>query len=1041
MRKRLSVFFILFILTLMLTALAVFAQEGNAGVVPVLLTASPEKNSGVSGIEDSGYTESGSASDEAFTSDVSDNPESYKADESTCNPKENTCVQKQPDPDAESIVSMEQETVEDSGSEKQQNRNETENILSKSRQLLSSDVSWHMNFSVDCVSSGCIALSDRSAGMYVSACNDGGGEYRSVNFTPVGHTGKFISYYVSSGSTPSLGGANSTPIQNPSSSFSYGPVPVNTCVTAVFKSEFDMPPADHTQYKRFEFKLTADNGNQTQSTTAYADKYGCYVPSGGTVVSASVKTGSSCVSKNARTASYEIRVSNNGSSDICHVTVSADKPGSFHLKNSTASSSPFTYNQTIYTEDYITLIFEEDLSNAALTPGGTHKVNFTVNAESCNSGGGSSQASVTGQIDICSEPTPTPTATTRPTNTPTATTRPTNTPTATVRPTNTPTAIIRPTNTPTATQIPTFTATPTAVPTSTKVPVPGIDLDIETPADCSDPDSDELDHFTLTVSNTGESDFCKVEVEGPEGRIVLSSSVPYTGTGSRIVIGRMEKGEKAVIVFGYKPGNLTSDSYTVKFTAKGYVSEGDSCVEAVKSDTSAEMDVCDNTKESGLNLDITAPSECSDPLSDIPDEFPLTVTNTGETDFCRIVITGPAGAVFRYGEITTGSNTLVINGMRSGQSVMITALYKSSAASGTYTASFKAEGYISNGQNCSDEPSAEADADTSVPVCDYRPEIDAAIDTSGECHVYSDDSLPDSFDYSVSNPGNIDYCRVTLKFDVIVNGQIVRTETIDIDPAVIPAGSTLHDTYEVLPEDIPGIAPGGTYSVRIKAAASIADAGGLCPDLPAVTASDIADKPVCPEIKPVITVANLNPACIDAGDTLKFKGVIDVDKHSSANRITVNTGKIIWGGSSYDCEIVSVKKSVNTEFASVSSEEKGTSYTFENFGRGDGAAGFICEAKTAKNEQKRNGQTLSFTASAVVNSAGSTGEYRIESNTVTGSQQCVYTHTTQLPYTGDDTNLSVLIGLFSLFIICGGASSFVILRRKKTDTSMTGSKE
>ena len=169
--------------------------------------------------------------------------------------------------------------------------------------------------------------------------------------------------------------------------------------------------------------------------------------------------------------------------------------------------------------------------------------------------------------------------------------------------------------------------------------------------------------------------------------------------------------------------------------------------------------------------------------------------------------------------------------------------------------------------------------------------------------------------------------------------------------------------------------------------------------------------------------------------------MIDIDSHSSASKITVTTGKISWGGTSYDCEITSVKKSANTDYASLPAEERGTSFTYENFGRGAGAVGFVCEAKTADNEQKRKGQTLSFNASAIVNSPGNIGEYRIESNTVTGSQQCVYTHTTQLPYTGDDTNMSVLIGLFSLFVICGGASSFVILRKKKADTGEQSSKE
>ena len=505
------------------------------------------------------------------------------------------------------------------------------------------------------------------------------------------------------------------------------------------------------------------------------------------------------------------------------------------------------------------------------------------------------------------------------------------------------------------------------------------------------------------------------------------------------MIGPLARGQSAVIIFGYKPENMTSATYTVHFKAKGFVQEGGSCVEAVSTDASAEMDVCDKTPGS-LDLDITAPADCSDPLSDNPDVFTLTVTNTGDTDFCTVNVFGPAGAVFLYEGENMDGNVMTISGLRSGQSAMITALYKTATESGTYTVSFKVEGILADGQNCAYEPSAEAEADVSVPVCEYTPEISADIDTSAECHVYSGENTPDSFEYTVSNPGNIDYCRITLKFDVIVNGNVVRTETIEIDPSLIPAGSSLHDKYEVFPEDIPEILPSGTYSVRITASASTVQRGGICPDQPVVTASDIADKPICSDIKPVITVANLNPACIDAGDTLKFKGMIDVDEHSSAKQITVNTGKISWGGSSYDCEIVSVKKSADTDFVSLSSDERGTSYTFENFGRGAGAAEFVCEAKTADNEQKRNGQTLSFNASAVVKPAGKATEYRIESNTVTGYQQCVYTHTTQLPYTGDDTNMPVLIGLFSLFVICGGASSFVILRKKKTEAGETDSK-
>ena len=1022
MRKRLSVLLIMFILILMLTALVSFAQTGDETAVPVVFTAAAEENSGTSSEDTRIVTEDGSGSEESVTSDVSENPESYSYEETACDPEENTCVRTQPDSEEESKVSLQKDTGEDNSSGKLESRNETENKQSESRMLLSSEVSWHMNFNVDCVSSGCIALSDRSAGMYVSACNDGGGEYNSVTFSPVNHTGKFDSYYVTAGSTPSLGSSNSTAIQNPASSFSYGPVPVNTCVTAVFESEFNDPPADYTQYKRFEFKLTADNGNQVQSTNAYADKYGCYAPSGETGISASVKTNSACVNRNAEKAVYEIRIDNAGTADICKTTVSADKPGTFHLKNSTASSAPFVYNQTIYTEDYITVIFEEYLSNAGLSAGSSHRVNFTVSSESCTSNGGSAQTSAFGQIEICSEPTAT--QTTMPTKTPTRTPVPAFTATVTGTPV------------PTATSTP--AATKTSVPTVTPISEPGIEMSIEM-VNCSDPDSDEPDQFVVTVKNTGDSDFCRVEVYGPFGSYVISDDGSYTADGSMAVINELQKGQSVSILFGYRQEIIYVKYSALYFASVGFTDDGGSCIEAIETESSIVPNVCGSNPR--LDLDFTVPSDCSDPTTDSPDEFPITVTNSGDRDFCKIVITGPSGSVFRYNGNTTDGNTLILDGLRTGQSALITAFYKGHSISRFYSVAFSAEGYIRNGIVCSEKPAASAEDEQFVFICLPKPEISAEIDASGECHVYSGDSDPDRFDYVISNPGSAEYCSVSVKFDVIVNGTVVRSETIDVDPQSIPVGGSLSGIYEVIPEEIPEIQPGGTYSVRFTAnASSFSEADG-CPSQPSVSSSDLADKPVCEDVKPVIAVANLNPACVDAGDTLKFKGMIDVDSHSAAKKISVQTGKISWGGSSYDCEIVSVKKSVNTEFTDIPADQRGTSYEFEDFGHGAGAIGFVCEAKTAENDQKRSGQTLSFNASAVVKPAGNAAEYRIESNTVTGSQQCVYTHTTQLPYTGDDTNMPVLIGLFSLFVICGGASSFVILRKKKADIGEAEPKE
>ena len=1046
MRKRISVFTILFVLTLLLTALAPFAQSQSETMD---LTSETAVSEAFAGTEPASAANDESDSEAEQKSDDLDVPKITGTEEYKCEAPDGSCgtenlgsEEEEQQPDLNEPVSEEKKDSK-ADSQPEKDKKQTGNRL-----LGEQSVSWHMNFNVDCVSSGCIALSDRSAGMYVSACNDGGGDYNSVTYSPVNHTGKFVSYFVTSGRTPTLGSSNSTPIQNPSSSFSYGPVPVNTCVTAVFESEFDNPPADYTQYKRFEFKLTADNGIQVQSTNAYADKYGCYAPTGETGVSATVKPNSSCVKRNAEKAVYEIRIDNTGSTDICKTTVSADRPGTFHLKNSTASSAPFVYNQTIYTEDYITVIFEEDLSNASLSAGSSHRVNFTVSSNSCASNGGSAHATAFGQIEICSEPTPTPTKV--PTKTPTRTPAPTFTPTVTQTPLPsftptvtrtpvTPTSTFTPTATKTSVPTATKTSIPTSTPTMTPTPNPSIDLSIEMPSDCSDPDTEELDEFTVIVENTGDTDFCKVEVEGPTGSVVISANSSYTSTGNKAVLSELKKGQTVRIIFDYKPESLTGESYSVNFTAIGFTDQNGRCVEAIQTESTADMDICDKTPD--LDLDFTIPSQCSDPQSDTPDEFPITVTNSGNTDFCKIVITGPSGAVFKYNGITTDGNILTINGLQSGQSALVTAFYKGRANGRFYPVSFSAEGYIQNGNVCSEEPAAGAGQETLVLVCVEEPAINADINTAGECHVYSGDPVPDRFDYVISNPGSAAYCNVSVKFDVIVNGKVVRSETIDVNPQSIPVGGSLQGVYEVIPEDIPEILPGGTYAVQITASASTFSESSGCPAQPAVTDSDIAEKPVCPDVKPVITAANLNPACIDAGDTLKFRGMIDIDSHSAARKITVTTGKISWGGTSDDCEITSVKKSANTEFADIPAEQRGTSYEFENFGHGAGAIGFICEAKTAENEQKRNGQTLSFSASATVNSASNIPSYQIESNTVTGSQQCVYTHTTQLPYTGDDTNMPVLIGLFSMFIICGGASSFVLLRKKRTGTEQKKSEE
>ena len=840
--------------------------------------------------------------------------------------------------------------------------------------------SWHMTFNVDCVSSSCIALSDTSAGMYVSACNDGGGEYRSVEFTPVDHEGRFVSYHMNSGDTPDFNYQDAAQISDPSSTFSYGPVPPHNCVTAVFESEFDDPPADHTEYKRFEFRLSADNGTEVQSTSAYADKYGCYVPPSRPGIGIVLRENSVCIPPDADTASYELRIANTGSADICRISLSADKPGSFRLKNGDAggpastSADPYLYTGTLYAQDDISFIFEEDLSGSSLSGGNRHTVNFNATGETCVTASPViAEASAAAETEICRDP--------------------------------------------------------------EQPAEPEISLDITAPAECSDPGSDVPDRFTVTVTNTGGADLCRLDIEGPEGSTVLSAGDDIVENETGLIdAGALKPGESVDIVFGYKPSETTDAGYTAHFSAKGYIEEEGKCTEAVTAESSAEIEPCEPVPD--LDLDLTVPSDCSGSGSGEPDEFQITVTNTGNTVLCKVIVSGPTGAVF-----SGGGTPLVVPELKPGQSAIVTALYKGEPSNGSYKVSFTAEGYAGSGDGCEEKPSVTETADAEIPVCERVPAISADIIASDECHVYRDDSDPDRFDYEIGNPGGTEFCAVSAIFDVISNGTVVHTETIEIPAESLSPGASVHGSYEVSPEETAGILPGDTYSVRITADASVADASQACPGEPAVSAQDEAEKPVCPDIKPAVTVYNMNPACIDAGDTLKFKGLIDIDPHSAAERITVNTGKITWGGTEYACEITSVKKSGNTDFVNLPDGQKGTSYEFTDFGHGDGAVGFVCEAKTSGNEQMRNGRRLSFNASAAVVSAGSIPKYGINSDTVEASQKCDYAHTVLLPHTGDDGATPILAGLFSLFLICGGASSFTLMRRKRNIPKQNEMKE
>lgn len=967
MKKRIP---LLLLLLLLLTALAPFVQTDAETESMPQETASEE----IVVITPAGTA----ASDQ---DDNADHEEDPSAEDISClnDTNANACTQGQNGCEMLPPVSEEEtfETAadpEDAGDDDTIDRSDMntdeEQAAPASRLVSASPVTWHLNFKVDCVSTNCIALTDRTVGMYVSACNDGGGEYRNIEFTPVDQTGKFISYSVYQGDYPVLSGTDTVLVSNPSSSFSYGPLPPHKCVTAMFESEITSPPADYTEYKRFEYRLTADHGESVQTTTAYADKYGCYVL-GSSTLSVAVSEFEECIEPDSSAAEYLLRIENTGTSDLCSVEISADRPGTFHLpetiKSRTAGQGTFLYDWPIYTDDYIILYFDEMLQESSPLAGELHVVNFTVDASPCTYEKSSAYASAVGRIRICSEP----------------------------------------------------------------EGDPDISLDTTAPTECSVPDPDMVDIFPVTVTNTGDRDFCSVEITGPVGSRLLEINGEAAEDGNNIMITGLRKGGSIDMLFAYEPVQPVEDSYTVSFTAKGSIFDGDLCREAVSAEASAEVEICLPEPEPAIDVEIETPGVCLDPFSDLQEELTVTVTNTGETEICRTVVTGSRNTILHLPDIVGSGNSIEIGSLKPGQSVQIRVSYDMTPVNGLISLGFTAEGYTENDSGCGSDPAVSASADTEITICPPEPEITASIDAVDECHVYSGKSVADTFSYTITNPGKADYCIAEARFDVIAGGRTVQTEIIEIDPAAVSAGRSYSGIYEVQPEEIPEILPGETYTVRITASAGAYDLNLVCPAEPSVSAAAETQKQVCPDVKPVMSAINMNPECIDAGDTLKFKGLIDVDPHSAAERITASTGTIIWGGTSYSCEITSVKKSADTDFTAVSDDEKGTSYAFADFGHGSGAVGFICEAKTSDNEQMRNGRTLSFSASAEVSSAGYVEDYQITSDTVNASQKCSYTHTTLLPNTGDDTNMPVLIGLFSLFLICGGACSFMLIRKKK----------
>ena len=474
-------------------------------------------------------------------------------------------------------------------------------------------------------------------------------------------------------------------------------------------------------------------------------------------------------------------------------------------------------------------------------------------------------------------------------------------------------------------------------------------------------------------------------------------------------------------------GLESGDTYTVKLILDGYTEKNGECTEKPLDPVEAEVekDLCE-PEEPSLVITPPEPGECHD--MDEPEEVEFTIKNDGAVAFCRL---DGEFQVIKGGETIATQAVTITEILNVGDTTTVKYVVdpeKLGLSSGdSYTVKLFINGYTVKDGVCSEEHDVETESEVSKKLCEIgTPSLIIESEPQEECQSMQE---PEETVFKVTNDGELDFCLIDGTFQVYLGRKIIKTETVVIDG--LKVGESTDVVFTADPDEL-GLDAGETYRVKLTLKGHVAD-GDDCREETIDPVEHIAERTLCEDVKPVVNVISLNPECIDAGDTLKFKGEINIDENTAARSIEITTGNISWGGADYACRITSVKENSEEGYRVLDESEQGTTWVYEVTERGEGVLGFICEAKTNPKEFMRNGKQLKFDTTAVVSTVRN--EYTIRSNRLVSTQKCPVVKAVKLPQTGDDTNLPILIGLTSLFIITGTLTSIRVFKKKSKDDS------
>ena len=561
---------------------------------------------------------------------------------------------------------------------------------------------------------------------------------------------------------------------------------------------------------------------------------------------------------------------------------------------------------------------------------------------------------------------------------------------------------------------------------------PDMSVNIEVPSECHEPGSGN-DTFVVIIKNTGTKNLCSAEIKY---EFTYNGQAFYS---QRVTLPEfiLEAGKSGRTTYSINPDNYNipaGASYNINVTLTAYDGKDGTCdaEPIVTSSAQGEKDICENP---GMTFNIVEKPECH-PVGGGEEEFVVNIKNSGDSDMCSAVVKG----WFEYNGQTVQTETkevpadLLIAGNEGQLSFYFTPEQHGIKQGESYTFHAQLLGYtdVDKDGTCDTDPVVDMEKTTDMDICPEEPGMTIDIEEKPECHPTG--SGQEEFVVDVKNTGDSDMCSAVVEGQFEYNGFIVRTETKEVPADLLIAGSEGKLSFFFDPDEY-GIGEGESYTFQAHLIAyADEDGDGTCDTEPAVDMEKTTDMSICTREPHKLTAINMNNSCYDGDEVQFFKGIIDIPEGAEIQSIDVTTNQVKVGSQKYDCVITKVMNVGDDmkDFVDIDKDEQDISYHFENLVPGKNTAGFICEAKLDSN-QVSNGRKITFSATSMANYPDK--EIEVESNEVVDTQNCVRVRTINLPATGDDTNMPLLIGGFTLLVILAGGSTFAIKKRKDNSTA------